>query len=321
MKSQVLRFLILPTDAGQRIDQVLPRYDANLSRTRLRKLIEIGGVHLAGRRVSQCSRPVQAGQQVEVFIDGLPLDCWSLSVDQILFQDRFLLVLNKPAGIDTQPTPARFKGTIYHALQKYLEQSHPQREVTLGMVQRLDRGTSGVMVFSIHKAAHKGLTETLTRRQAEKRYLAIVAGELSAEQGEFNNLLARNRATNLVKSVARGGKQAITRFRVLTRLAGATLVEIELLTGRTHQIRAHFAEAGHPLLGDTRYGGPEQLVGYRFNHPLLHSWQLGLQHPVERAALRFVAPLPQTWQQLWQNLGCRPEELTQLTNASRDVRR
>jgi 23S rRNA pseudouridine1911/1915/1917 synthase len=316
MKHQILRFLIQQVDAGQRIDQVLPRYDATLSRTRLRKLIDIGGVHLAGRRVSQCSRPVQSGQQVEIFLDGLPLDGWSLTTEQILYQDRYLLVLNKPAGIDTQPTPARFKGTVYHALQKYLEQLQPHREVTLGMVQRLDRGTSGVMVFSIHKAAHKGLTDAMTRRQTDKRYLSVVAGELAADQGEFNSLLARNRATNLVKSVARGGKQAVTRYRVLTRIAGATLVEIALLTGRTHQIRAHFAEAGHPLLGDVRYAGPAQLAGYSFSHPMLHAWQLGFPHPVERKELRFEAPLPQAWLRFWQHLGGLPEDLTRLLYAN-----
>jgi 23S rRNA pseudouridine1911/1915/1917 synthase len=319
MKRQVLRFLIQPADAGQRIDQVLPRYDATLSRTRLRKLIDIGGVHLAGRRVSQCSRPVQGGQQVEIFIDGLPLDSWALKPDLILYQDRFLLVLNKPAGIDTQPTPARFKGTIYHALQKYLEGLQPNRDVSLGMVQRLDRGTSGAMVFSIHKAAHKGLTEALNRREIDKRYLAMVTGDLVADQGEFNTLLARNRATNLVKSVARGGKQAITRFRVLARMASSTLVEVDLLTGRTHQIRAHFAEAGHPLLGDTRYGGPDQLAGHCFEHPMLHAWQLGLQHPIERTALRFQAPVPHVWQQVWQLLGGRSDELRQLISTAGEV--
>jgi 23S rRNA pseudouridine1911/1915/1917 synthase len=317
MKNQVLRFLIQPGDAGQRVDQVLPRYAASLSRTRLRKLIDIGAVHLAGRRLSQCSRKVETGQAVEIFIDGLPLVSWSLSESAIIYQDRYLLVLNKPAGIDTQPTPSRFKGTVYYALQKYLEPRQGVNQVTLGMVQRLDRGTSGVMIFSIHPSTHKGLTEAFSQRQADKRYLALVAGELPDDQGEFRSLLARNRATNLVKSVERGGKEAITRFRVLTRRTGTTLVEVELLTGRTHQIRAHFSEQGYPLLGDVRYGGPESLAGYRFGHPLLHSRQLGLHHPVSREELRFVASLPDDWSLFWKQLGADPFGLNHLIETAR----
>jgi len=314
-KTQVLRFSILPNDAGQRIDQVLPRYAPELSRTRLRKLIDIGAVHLAGRRVSQCSRPVAAGQPVEIYLDGLPLESWSLPDAAILYRDRYLLAINKPAGIDTQPTPSRFKGTVYHALQKYLEGLPGGRDQSIGMAQRLDRGTSGVMMFSIHPQAHKGLTETMKQRRADKRYLAMVAGEPAEDRGEYCSQLARRRATNLVKSVARGGKDAVTRYHVMARAEGVSLVEIELLTGRTHQIRAHFSEAGYPLLGDPSYGGPANHAGYCFGHPMLHSWQLGLQHPVTKVALDLVAPLPSDWFLFWQQLDVDPQRLERLVDS------
>lgn len=313
--TRVLRFSILPNDAGQRIDQVLPRYAPELSRTRLRKLIDIGAVHLAGRRVNRCSRPVTAGQPVEIYLDGLPLESWSLPEAAILYRDRYLLAIDKPAGIDTQPTPSRFKGTVYHALQKYLDGLSGRREQSIGMAQRLDRGTSGVMIFSIHPQAHKGLTETMTQRQADKRYLAMIAGEPAEARGEYCSQLARKRATNLVKSVDRGGKEAVTRYHVMARAGGASLVEIELLTGRTHQIRAHFSEAGHPLLGDPRYGGPDIHAGYRFGHPMLHSWQLGLRHPVTKDALDLVAPLPSDWYLFWQQLDGDPQRLERLVNS------
>lgn len=301
MKNQVYRFSIRAEDAGQRIDQVLPRYGDDLSRTRLRKLIDIGAVHLAGRRVGQCATIVQAGQKVEIFIDGLPLTGWVLTEREILFQDRYLLVIDKPAGVDTQPTPARYKGTVYHALQVHLAAGGSGKP-PLGMVQRLDRGTSGVMVFSTHPAAHKGLTEALTQRKADKRYLAFVAGGLPAEQGEYRSLLGRNRASNLVRSVARGGREAITRYKVLQRFTEATLVEVQLVTGRMHQVRAHFSEAGYPLLGDVRYGGPDCLAGYRFRHPMLHAWKLALTHPVEAVELEFTAPPGPPWSLVWKQL-------------------
>lgn len=282
-------------DAGERLDVVIPRRCPSLSRSLVRKVIDLGGVHLDGRRIRRCGQLVTAGQSVELYLDGQPLEPWCLGREQILAEDRYLLVINKPAGIETQPTPARYKGTLYQALIAYLQQKSKKQKPELGMVQRLDRGTSGVMVFSIHQRAHRGLTAALSERRARKRYLALVQGVPSEQRGEIHSLLARNRASNLVRSVARGGKEAITRYQVLRAFEGFCLVEIELLTGRSHQIRAHFSEAGHPLLGDVRYGGPASLAGGELLHPLLHSWQLELPHPVGGEWRHFSVSPPAVW--------------------------
>jgi 23S rRNA pseudouridine1911/1915/1917 synthase len=259
----------------------------------VRKLVDLGGVHSGGRRTRRCSYSVQVGETVEIFVDGLPLEPYQIEAAAVVYRDAYLIAIDKPAGVETQPTPARYKGTLYAALIDYLHDPfRPQQAPSLGMVQRLDRDTSGVMVFSIHPLAHRGLTETFTGRQARKRYLAVVAGRMSAPEGEFRSLLARNRATNKVKSVDKGGKEAVTSFRVLEAFADASLVEVEILTGRSHQIRVHFAESGHPLLGDERYDGPGDWNGYPVRRQMLHSWRLSLAHPVNGEPLELEAPIP-----------------------------
>lgn len=293
MERGVYRFTPGEADAGQRLDQYLPGVCAPLSRTLARKLIDFGAAHVNGKRIRTCSLAVHAGDKIELYYDGLPLEPFNLSAATIIFQDHHILVLDKPAGIDCQPTPSRFKGTVYAALLEWLANPRqPRQKPPIGMVQRLDRDTSGVLIFSIHPHAHQGLTRQFTQRTVHKTYLALVAGRMPEPTGEFRSLLAKNRATNLMKSVEKGGQEAITRYRTLTVTDDASLVEIDLLTGRSHQIRVHFSEAGHPLLGDTRYGGAASWREHPVDRQMLHAAQLSLQHPVTGASLEFEAPLP-----------------------------
>ncbi len=303
MERGVYRFTPGDADDGQRLDQYLPGVCVPLSRTLARKVIDFGGVHVNGKRMRTCSLSVRSGDKIEMYYDGLPLEPFLLSPETIIFQDRHLLVLDKPAGIDCQPTPSRFKGTLYAALLEYLANPRqPRQKPPIGMVQRLDRDTSGVLVFSIHPNAHHGLTQQFTQRTVHKTYLALVAGKMSDAVGEFRSCLAKNRATNLMRSVEKGGQEAITRYRTLTATDDASLVEIDLLTGRSHQIRVHFSEAGHPLLGDVRYGGTATWRGHTVARQMLHAAHLSLKHPVTGAMLDFEAPLPADMSELVQFL-------------------
>ena len=306
MSRNVYRFIPEPSEGGMRLDQFVAVRSADLSRTVVRKLVDLGGVHIGGRRTRRCSYPVQVGEIVEVFVDGLSLEPYRLDAEAVLYRDPYLIAVNKPAGVETQPTPARFKGTLYAALQDYLHDPfRPQQAPSIGMVQRLDRDTSGAMVFSIHPRAHRRLTEAFAGRQVRKRYLAVVAGRMSAAAGEFRSLLARSRATNKVKSVERGGKEAVTCYRVIEAFADATLVEVEIPTGRSHQIRTHFAESGHPLLGDGRYAGPCDWQGYPVRRQMLHSWRLSFAHPVSGEPLELEAPIPADMVELLERLRCQ----------------
>lgn len=289
-------------DAGQRLDQTLPHHCAGLSRTQARKLIDLGGVHISGRRVRSCSRSVKGGEEIVVYCDGLPLTSYGITPADILFCDQDIIALNKPAGIETQPTPARYQGTLYAALTLHLtDPFRPQLQPSIGMVQRLDRDTSGVILFSISPRAHKPLTTAITARKLQKTYLALVAGTVPPGDHEINSLLARSHRDNCVRSIAKGGKEAVTQYRALATSADCSLVEVKPITGRMHQIRVHLSEAGFPLLGDKRYGGPQQLGDISIERHMLHAFNLELLHPVTQCSLLITAPVPKDFQTLIDN--------------------
>lgn len=288
------------SDTDIQLDKYLSRQLPELSRTSIRKIIDIGGVHLAGRRTKESGALLKSGQQIELHYDKRPLDIYRISEEDILFQDQFLIVLNKHAGVETQPTPSRYKGTLYEALQIWLNRDQKfGRKLHIGMAQRLDRGTTGVIAFSIHPRSHKGLTHQIQNRQAKKNYLAAVSGTPQPEEGTFHSLLARQRKSNRMKSVAKGGKEAITHYKVVRSTTENSLISVQLETGRTHQIRVHFSEAGHPLIGDSRYGGPEYCSGHRCTSQWLHSWKLGLRHPIDNRPLTFTVPPPKQMQEMF----------------------
>lgn len=294
----VYRFIVPAEQAGQRLDQFLAGALSG-GRGVVKRLIDLGGAHVDGRRIRRCSLAVAGGQSIELHVDGLPLEPFRLDVDRIVYRDRYLLVLDKPPGVATQPTPARYQGTVYAAVLQFLGESG---QASLGMVQRLDRDTSGVMVFSIHPRAHKGLTAAFGGHRVTKRYLALIAGCPQAPAGEIRSQLARRRATNRMVSVERGGKPAITRYRVIASCADAALVEVEIPTGRSHQIRVHFAEAGHPLLGDRAYGGPTVIGEATLARQMLHAAELCLDHPVDGRRMEFRVPPPEDFQEIMRRL-------------------
>ena len=292
-KAGAYRFSVADKFDGLRLDQYLAEASDIISRSLAKRLIDIGAVHLAGRRMRRCSQTVSTGNAVEVFIDNQPLDPMVLTQEHILYRDQDIIVLDKPAGMATQPAPSRYQGTVYAELVNLLKDpNHRGKQPSIGMVQRLDRDTSGVMVFSIHQRAHKKMTEAFQGRDIGKVYWALIKGRPATDQGVFSSLLARRRSTNLTVSVDRGGKPAETHYRLLHAMDQACLVEVKLITGRSHQIRAHFSEAGLPLLGDSTYGGPRMLDDLNIPRQMLHSRELTFRHPVTGVIMVFSASLP-----------------------------
>lgn len=289
----VYRFHVEGQYAGLRLDQYLSTVSPQISRTQARRLIDLGAVHCAGRRVRRCSQQVMSGTLIEVYVDRLSSLSAEMLGQRIIYHDQYIIAIDKPPGVATQPAPSRFKGTVYSALIDYLSQQGLNRlRPSIGMIQRLDQGTSGVMVFSIHPQAHKPMTEHFKTHSIRKIYWAQISGHLSLKKGEFQSCLARRRSTNLMVSVNAGGKMAVTRYRLMKELKFSSLVEIELVTGRTHQIRVHFSEAGFPLLGDTAYGGPGSLGSLNISRPMLHARQISFLHPITQEQLVLSAPLP-----------------------------
>jgi 23S rRNA pseudouridine1911/1915/1917 synthase len=226
----------------------------------------------------------------------------------VLHEDDLLVVLDKPAGLTVHPGAGRAAGTLAHRLlAHYPEMATVGGPGRPGIVHRLDKDTSGVMVVARTPAAYQKLSTAFAGRQIDKRYLAIVYGRPKAAEGSITKPIARHPQRRKEMAVVPGGRSATTGYRVLVNAAGISLLEIHLATGRTHQIRVHLKALGNPLVGDPIYGEarwkglpPRVQKPLRdFPRPALHAWKLGLAHPVSGEAMSFEAPIPDDLMNLW----------------------
>jgi 23S rRNA pseudouridine1911/1915/1917 synthase len=296
-------------DAGERLDRFLARRVSGLSRSRLKQLIETGRVSESGATLSDPSQKVKAGQ---VFRLDLPPPAPATPAGQaialaIVYEDSDLIVIDKPAGMVVHPAPGNPDNTLVNALIAHCGASLSGigGERRPGIVHRLDKDTSGLLVAAKNDAAHQALAADFAARRIERRYLAVVWGMPRDREGEIAGAIGRHPVDRKrMAVVSRGGKPALTRYRVLAALGpAASLVECRLATGRTHQIRVHLAAIGHPLLGDPVYGregaarrarltpaGRVVLAG--FHRQALHAASLGFRHPRTAAWLAFESPPP-----------------------------
>jgi 23S rRNA pseudouridine1911/1915/1917 synthase len=296
-------------EAGTRLDAWLAARLAGLSRMRVKGLIEAGRVLVGGRAVKAAYR-LQAGERVEASIpppprNGLAAEAVALS---IVFEDEHVLVVDKPAGMVTHPGAGRPTGTLAAAALAHAPEmagvGSPRRP---GIVHRLDKGTSGLIVLAKTQAAYDALTAQLARRTVSRRYLCLAQGSVRRAQGVIDTAIGRDPRSRLRMAVLKEGKgkRAVTHFQVLERLGSAagavSLVECRLETGRTHQIRVHLATLGHPLLGDDTYRGRRagpagdarltELIA-ELGGVALHAAGLAFAHPTTGAPMDFACPLP-----------------------------
>ncbi len=293
-------FIVSRVGAGQRLDQFLAGV-SGLSRARVQRLIADGHV-LVGGRPEKPRHHVTAGDRIQLRIpppEPLPLTPEPLPLD-ILHEDDDLLVLNKPAGLVVHPGAGRTRGTLVHGLLAHcLSLSGIGGVERPGIVHRLDRDTSGVLVVAKTEAAHQSLSRQFTARVVKKRYLALVHGEVREESGWIEAAIGRREHDRKRMGVrTRGGREARTGFQVVRRMPDMTLLALTLETGRTHQIRVHLAHINHPVVGDRVYGGRRERGRAAADTPraerqMLHAWQLGFHHPRSGAWLEFTAPIPE----------------------------
>ena len=286
--AEKFRVRVEKEDQGLRLDQYLALRVPELSRRKARVLLDIGGVFVNRARVKVASRKVKEGQLIEVHLGGAleratkktgkaarASDAEKLPKHNVLHEDEHLLIAFKPAGLLTAPTPESDRGNLADALGR-----EAKREIFV--VHRLDLDTSGILVFAKTSEANKGLSETFRTHDIEREYTAIVDGEWP--EG----------LTTIEEDIS--GKRAVSHIQVIKRFAShATQLQVNLETGRTHQIRIHTAGAGHYVLGDRQYGSPSALRPPRL---ALHARLLAFQHPVTKEAMRFEAKLPpdlSTW--------------------------
>jgi 23S rRNA pseudouridine1911/1915/1917 synthase len=294
------RLSVSAEEAGQRLDRYLTARFPELSRTRLQELVDAGHVRVGGR-TSKRSHQVEAGETVEIEIppppspevrpEALPFE--------ILYVDEDLAVVNKPAGMIVHPGAAASAGTLVSALlHRFGKLSTVGGPLRPGIVHRLDRGTSGALLVARSDAAHRSLVEQFRGRRIEKTYLALLHRPMKQESGRIELPVARDlRRRSRMTARRREGRPARTDWRVLMRLEGFTLLEADLHTGRTHQLRVHFSALGHPVVGDTLYGAPRVVrVGSAVLPPLgrnfLHAARIRFLHPRSGEPVEVCAPLP-----------------------------
>jgi len=315
------RYEVTPAAAeeGTRLDRLLALHLPQLSRSRVKALIVAGHVTAAGATLSDPSHRVKPGQSYAIAVPGArpaKPQGQSIALD-VVYEDSDLIVVNKPAGMVIHPSPGNLDGTLVNALIAHCGASLSGigGELRPGIVHRLDKDTSGLIVAAKNDATHRALSAAFAAHDIERAYLAIVWGRPSPAAGEIGGNIGRH-PTNRRKMavVARGGKAALTRYRVIRPLGpAASLVECRLATGRTHQIRVHMAAIGHPVLGDPTYGrmtaarsgvleeGTRQAV-QAFHRQALHAYLLGFRHPGRQEAVRWEAELPSDMKRLLQVL-------------------
>ncbi len=266
-------FVAQPDDAGLRLDQVLPKHVAGLSRRKARAVIDTGGVFVDKTRVKIAGRVVHKGQSIEVNVGGAverdPHAEPTLK-PTLVHLDEHVIVVDKPAGLVTAPTPESDRGDLLDQLQR----AHGE----VFLVHRIDLPTSGLLVFARTRDANKALAELFRAHDVEREYRAVVIGELAAAQ-------TIDRAIE--------GKRAVTHVMPLAALRGATLISAKLETGRMHQIRLHLAGLGHPVAGDRAHGGETSRTFLpRAPRLALHAQVLGFVHPVTGERTRWERPVP-----------------------------
>ncbi len=301
--SKVEQWVVEKEHAGKRLDSAISERYKEISRTQIQDMLK-GGEITVNESSSKPGLKLKGGEKIiirlreeepEMTIKATGLDF------PVLFEDRYIIVINKPAGLVVHPGAGKEQTTVVSALLSHTRLSPVGAPTRPGVVHRLDKETSGIMVLAKTKEAHKKLAAAFAGHELEKEYQAIIQGHIVNRKGRIEVAIERDRIhrKRMKATSAEKGKMAISIFEVSEYLNGASLVKVKILTGRTHQIRVHMAFTGHPLLGDITYGGKK--TGKKAQH-FLHSSRLKFNHPITGKELCFSAPLPEDFNKMLEQL-------------------
>lgn len=302
-EAATLWFHVTAEDSGARIDAYLAARITDWSRARIQRLIEDGDVLINGR-TAKSSYKLRDRDEIEVELT--PLASTSFSPEdipiEVIYEDDDLIVVNKPAGLVVHPAAGISSGTLANALAFHFQQlSTRAGTVRPGLVHRLDKGTSGLIMVAKTEAAHENLADQFRTREVFKSYIALVHGRVEHDAGSIDQPIARDPRNRTRMAVVRGGRPSLSLYRVRRSYTRFTLLDVEIKTGRTHQIRVHLQWLKHPVVGDTVYGdGRDKSVQdarlrahiNSLKRQFLHAEQLAFHHPRTGERLHFTAPLP-----------------------------
>ena len=301
---RVFEISINESDVGVRIDAVIAKYLTDYTRSYIQKLIKEGNVLANDNNIKANYKgrlndliKIEIPPPVEVDIKPEPMNL------EIVYEDDDVLVINKPKGMVVHPSAGHWSGTLVNGLMYHCKNqlSGINGELRPGIVHRIDRDTTGLLMVCKNDSAHRDLAAQLKEHSITRRYIAIVRDNITENEGTVNAPIGRNKLDRKKMAIDySNGKHAVTHYKVLERFGAYTLIQCQLETGRTHQIRVHMASIRHPLLGDTVYGGDKQ--PFHLQGQCLHAKVLGFIHPATKEYMEFEAPLPNYFEQLLKKL-------------------
>ena len=299
-----LEFTATENEAGVRIDRCLSDKYEELSRSYLQKLLKEQMVSVNGK-VVRANYKTQTGDEIMLQVPDMQtpdIQPEDIALD-ILYEDEWLLVVNKPKDMVVHPSAGHMEGTLVNAVMAHCGEhlSGINGVLRPGIVHRIDKDTTGALLICKEDGAHRDLAEQLKEHSIKRRYRAVVQGNLKEDEGTVDAPVGRHPIDRKKMAINhKNGKEAVTHYKVLERFGNATYIECRLETGRTHQIRVHMASLGHPLLGDTVYGSSKN--PYHLQGQALHAMILGFRHPATGEYMEFTAPLPEYFEKLLEKL-------------------
>lgn len=299
---QTFTFIVSAEDKGERLDSYLAHSLDNITRSRVKNLIDDGAVSVCDKVVKKSGYTLKESDFISISFEEpteLKATPENLPID-IVYQDADFLVINKAQGMVTHPATGSPSGTLVNALLYHVKDlSGINGVLRPGIVHRLDKDTSGLIMVAKNDKAHLSLSAQIAEKSAKRYYIALVDGNIKEDEGIINQPIARHRTERKKMAVDKDGRVAKTAFKVLERFKNYTLVEYELFTGRTHQIRVHSSYIHHPVVGDPVYGGSNK---FHLDGQLLHAFKLELTHPSTGERMTFEAKIPDYFEKVLEKI-------------------
>lgn len=293
------KIIVQANEKGARLDSYIASKEKEISRTNVQRLIESGNI-LVNNNIQKISYKVQAGDEISIVIPEareIELKPQDIKVD-IVYEDSHIIVVNKPKGLVVHPAIGNPDGTLVNAIMNICKDSLSGigGEIRPGIVHRLDKDTTGLLIIAKNDKAHINLSEQIKNREVKKMYVALVRGIVPEDEATINMPIGRSTKDRKKMAVVKNGKEAVTHFKVLNRFKNYTLLEIKIDTGRTHQIRVHMSEIGYPVVGDMVYSNGKNEFGVEGQ--MLHAKSLDFKHPITEKQMHLEAELPKYFKEV-----------------------